>query len=376
MEKILQKADQIDLVYAINEPAADGGYAALKAAGKEKGVLVVAVDGGCNGDQERQGRRHRRHLAAVSAADGRRRRRGDRRLRQDWQEAGQHRHRREARDRSSGSGRSLDQRRRGHEALLGLISAERSVLNRLKDTDSALVELHPRAPISRKDAEPRKRTRGSHERSVASGRPAPQEFEKVLTAASTTQASFEEEKLSSSSAFSASSMSIRPQCPSSCWCSAFCSAARSTTSHFVTGSNLSTVLTQVTIIGILGIAQTLVILTAGIDLSVGVIMVISSVVMGRLAVVDGVPRSIAFPLGLLCGARLRLAQRRAGDAPEDAAVHRHPGHAQHHRRAQHVLFAERNHSHAGHRGEGAVPAADGHSVRDRQRAHHARRASS
>src|SRR3984957_15318833 len=49
MEKILQKADHIDLVYAINEPAADGGYAALHAAGKEKGVLVVAVDGGCNG---------------------------------------------------------------------------------------------------------------------------------------------------------------------------------------------------------------------------------------------------------------------------------------------------------------------------------------
>jgi fructose transport system substrate-binding protein len=49
MEKILQKADKIDLVYAINEPAADGGFAALKAAGKEKGVVVVAVDGGCNG---------------------------------------------------------------------------------------------------------------------------------------------------------------------------------------------------------------------------------------------------------------------------------------------------------------------------------------
>jgi fructose transport system substrate-binding protein len=49
MEKILQKTDQIDVVYAINEPAADGGYAALKAAGKDKGVLVVAVDGGCPG---------------------------------------------------------------------------------------------------------------------------------------------------------------------------------------------------------------------------------------------------------------------------------------------------------------------------------------
>ena len=38
MENILQKADKIDLVYAINEPAAYGGYAALKAAGKEKGI--------------------------------------------------------------------------------------------------------------------------------------------------------------------------------------------------------------------------------------------------------------------------------------------------------------------------------------------------
>jgi fructose transport system substrate-binding protein len=49
MENIIQKADKIDLIYAINEPAAYGGYAALKAAGKEKGVTIVAVDGGCQG---------------------------------------------------------------------------------------------------------------------------------------------------------------------------------------------------------------------------------------------------------------------------------------------------------------------------------------
>jgi fructose transport system substrate-binding protein len=49
MENILQKASDVNVVYAINEPAADGGYAALKAAGKDKGVLVVAVDGGCPG---------------------------------------------------------------------------------------------------------------------------------------------------------------------------------------------------------------------------------------------------------------------------------------------------------------------------------------
>ena len=65
--------------------------------------------------------------------------------------------------------------------------------------------------------------------------------------------------------------------------------------------NLSLVLQQVTIIAILGTAQTLIILTAGIDLSVGAIMVLSSVVMGRLAVLNGVPIALAFPAGLLVG---------------------------------------------------------------------------
>ena len=65
--------------------------------------------------------------------------------------------------------------------------------------------------------------------------------------------------------------------------------------------NMSLVLQQVTIIGTLGIAQTLVILTAGIDLSVGAIMVLSSIVMGRLAVVWGWPPEIAFVLGFLTG---------------------------------------------------------------------------
>jgi fructose transport system permease protein len=65
--------------------------------------------------------------------------------------------------------------------------------------------------------------------------------------------------------------------------------------------NLSLVLQQVTIIGVLGIAQTLIILTAGIDLSVGAIMVLSSIVMGRLAVVTGVPVEASFAIGLATG---------------------------------------------------------------------------
>jgi fructose transport system substrate-binding protein len=49
MENCLQKNPDINLVYAINEPAAAGAYKALKAAGKEKNVVIVAVDGGCAG---------------------------------------------------------------------------------------------------------------------------------------------------------------------------------------------------------------------------------------------------------------------------------------------------------------------------------------
>ncbi|WP_027467808.1 sugar ABC transporter substrate-binding protein [Deefgea rivuli] len=49
MENCLQKNPDINLVYTINEPAAAGAFNALKKAGKEKDVLIVSVDGGCQG---------------------------------------------------------------------------------------------------------------------------------------------------------------------------------------------------------------------------------------------------------------------------------------------------------------------------------------
>jgi fructose transport system substrate-binding protein len=49
MENLLQKDPTINLVYTINEPAAAGAYQALKAAGKDKSVTIVSVDGGCPG---------------------------------------------------------------------------------------------------------------------------------------------------------------------------------------------------------------------------------------------------------------------------------------------------------------------------------------
>ena len=51
LEECLQKNPDINLVYTINEPAAFGAFAALKAAGKDKDVLIVSVDGGCKGIQ-------------------------------------------------------------------------------------------------------------------------------------------------------------------------------------------------------------------------------------------------------------------------------------------------------------------------------------
>ena len=49
METLLAKDPAINVVYTINEPAAEGAFNVLKKAGKEKGVLIVSVDGGCPG---------------------------------------------------------------------------------------------------------------------------------------------------------------------------------------------------------------------------------------------------------------------------------------------------------------------------------------
>ena len=67
---------------------------------------------------------------------------------------------------------------------------------------------------------------------------------------------------------------------------------------------LTLILQQVAIVGIVGAAQSLVILTAGIDLSVGAIMVLSSVVMGQMSFHYGLPPQVAIGIGLCCGTML------------------------------------------------------------------------
>jgi len=49
MENLLQVDPLLNVVYTVNEPAAAGAYEALKAVGREKEVIMVSVDGGCQG---------------------------------------------------------------------------------------------------------------------------------------------------------------------------------------------------------------------------------------------------------------------------------------------------------------------------------------
>ncbi|WP_297112005.1 ABC transporter permease [uncultured Devosia sp.] len=70
---------------------------------------------------------------------------------------------------------------------------------------------------------------------------------------------------------------------------------------FFSSFALTLILQQVAIVGIVGAAQSLVILTAGIDLSVGAIMVLSSVIMGQFTFRLGLPPAVAVACGLAVG---------------------------------------------------------------------------
>jgi fructose transport system permease protein len=71
------------------------------------------------------------------------------------------------------------------------------------------------------------------------------------------------------------------------------------TDRFLTGANFSLILQQVMVVGTLAIGQTLVILTGGIDLSNGMVMALSSVLMTGLFANQGMDPVVAFLLGML-----------------------------------------------------------------------------
>jgi fructose transport system permease protein len=71
--------------------------------------------------------------------------------------------------------------------------------------------------------------------------------------------------------------------------------------RFLQPGNISLIVQQVAVVGTLAVGQTLIILTAGIDLSVGAIMVLSSIVMAKLSAESGLPGPLALLVGFVVG---------------------------------------------------------------------------
>ena len=67
--------------------------------------------------------------------------------------------------------------------------------------------------------------------------------------------------------------------------------------RFLSGGNFSLILQQVMVVGVIAIGQTLIILTAGIDLSCGMVMALGGIVMTKFATELGLPPGLA----VLCG---------------------------------------------------------------------------
>jgi fructose transport system permease protein len=71
--------------------------------------------------------------------------------------------------------------------------------------------------------------------------------------------------------------------------------------RFIAAENISLMLQQVAVVAALGVAQTMIILTAGIDLSIGAAMILAQLYMAQLAANNHVPGLLALLLGLAVG---------------------------------------------------------------------------
>jgi fructose transport system permease protein len=78
---------------------------------------------------------------------------------------------------------------------------------------------------------------------------------------------------------------------------AACAFFATQSDRFLTGGNFSLILQQVAVVGVIAIGQTLIILTAGIDLSCGMVMALGGIVMTKFATELGLPPALA----VLCG---------------------------------------------------------------------------
>ncbi len=84
---------------------------------------------------------------------------------------------------------------------------------------------------------------------------------------------------------------------------AACAFFATQSDRFLSGENLSLILQQVMVVGVIAIGQTLIILTAGIDLSCGMVMALGGIVMTKFAMDYGMNPYLA----MLCGIAVTAA---------------------------------------------------------------------
>ncbi len=80
---------------------------------------------------------------------------------------------------------------------------------------------------------------------------------------------------------------------------AACAFFATQSDRFLSAENFSLILQQVMVVGVIAIGQSLIILTAGIDLSCGFVMALGAMVISKLAVESGLHPALAVSLGLL-----------------------------------------------------------------------------
>ncbi len=126
-------------------------------------------------------------------------------------------------------------------------------------------------------------------------------YESVLTGASSEVASFETQKKGFVGRFQEMLHATPSLVPLIVLVAAIIIFGLALGSRFFSPFALTLILQQVQIVGVLAAAQSLVILTAGIDLSVGALAVLSSVIMGQFTFRYGLPPALSVMIGLAFG---------------------------------------------------------------------------
>ena len=95
---------------------------------------------------------------------------------------------------------------------------------------------------------------------------------------------------------------------------------------FLSLTTLSTLFNQLPALTVVSIGMTLVLISGGIDLSVGSVLALSAGVIGAGMSLFGLPLPVAACLGILTGALAGLANGWLGCLPAIADIHCHVGH--------------------------------------------------